>query len=119
MGLRESTRQNSWILIGFLIGFYGNWSVTILDKLSFENLLQILAVGGSFVILFGYLLELTATKKTPYLFYIFGLTHSLFIYLAIIIEGTDQLRSSFTYVGVTLWFMVLIIERSRIRKYER
>lgn len=118
MGLRESARHNSWILIGFVIGFYGNWFVTILDRLSYENILQQLAVGFSFVVLLGYLLELTSTKKTQYLNYFFGLTHPLLIYLAIVIEGAEHLSSSYNYVGVTLWAMVLLIERMRIRRYE-
>lgn len=118
MGLRERAKENSWILISFLIGFYGNWFVTTLDRFSYENMLQIGFVGASFIILFGYLLELTSTKKTPYLNYILGMLHILSIYWAIIIEGTEHLFNSYTYVGVVLWAMVLFIERMRIRRYE-
>jgi len=63
--MEASQSERRWVLIGILIGFYGNWYFNLLSKIGEATDMSILLVWGiSFLSLFAYCTELWTLKKT-------------------------------------------------------
>jgi len=116
--------QNLWVLMGLLVGFYGNWYFNLLTK--FEEVFDLgvfLAASLSATTLFFYCLEITKTWNRgilwnfPYSFYLSSLhllsTYSLLVYL----EGSFLPPNPIRMIGLILWVIIILNEIGERKRF--
>ena len=106
---------------GVVIGIYGNWLISFIDKISFEfavyqGLYQSLCVGGSFATLlmlfaFSIFRPALVTRRTGF---ILALGHAVGNYGALWAEGWTTKLHTFYWIGTFLFAIIYFIELQRV-----
>ena len=129
-------REGLALFEGIIMGIYGNWLISAVDKITFTNVLiflgnplwwyQLVCMISSFASLIA-LLGL-GVFRPRWLFrnrwvsrlYIAVLAsgHLLFIYCALYVEGFSFQNFLFFVIGCMLFFLIYISELRRLRRNE-
>ena len=116
--------QNLWVLMGFLVGFYGNWYfnlISTLEEQMFQNsgtaveVLLYVVLGVSAFSLFYYCYEITSTKRGkswifPHSFYLSSIHLVSTYYLLVYIEGNLLPPNPVSMIGILLWVFLILRE---------
>jgi hypothetical protein len=116
---------------GIVIGIYGNWLISFIDKISFlrEPIVlgvvfigyQIMAVGLSFatlLILFAFSMFRPDTV-TRWFGFVLGVGHVVGIFGALFAEGFTISLTVFYCIGVILFLIIYTLELRRVRMSRR
>lgn len=104
--------ERLWVLIGILVGFYGNWYFNLLTKLeTIQDEIVLLFWIASAVSLFAYCTEIIHWKKTIIanrvrLGLVLAITHLLTTGVIYIIASLSILQ----FTGIVLWFLISVNE---------
>ena len=127
--MEDRNRERLILFEGILIGIYGNWLVSLLDRITFTKVLVVLGVALWFYQLFCVIISFTClilmfayrlfmTKKTlkSWDFAIFASGHLLCAFFALYIEMLNTSVSMllhnvlFFIIGALLFFLIYICE---------
>ncbi len=119
---RIGRTKRSELLIGVMIGIYGNWLIAVLEKIGGDVTTQTGFFGVSIFFLMFYFMEAftesekqTLIGKIPMsvpLKTIFGLVHVLFVLASLSFAGIFSEEIVFTWFGVAIWVMLMSFERT-------
>jgi len=112
----ERKIEREWMLLGFLMGFYGNWYFNLLITLETPNIIVGLVWGASFISLLMYCTEIISLeksiigKKVPiHLSVVLASIHPIATYG--MIWMTKGNPTSLIYItGLSLWFFISLRE---------
>jgi len=113
-------RLNLDFLEGIIIGIYGNWLISLIDKINFETLspLYIVFLSVSFTV-FAWLFIWTIVKGHPISFgktIVVLAVHFSFWFIPYTIQGVFSIEKSFfSFVGATLFLALIFAEMARTR----
>jgi len=112
--------KESELLIGVMIGVYGNWLIAFLEKLNQANNIQVILFGFSFLPFLWYFQEIfTRLEHQKWVGFIPLKTFLGIFYLGTIVSllTVSKLVTSeplFSWTGMALWFMLMMVERREI-----
>lgn len=115
--------EKLWILMGLLIGFYGNWYFNLLSDVEINllrysdsaNELMIITITSlSAFLLFFYCYEITKSDRKvfrglPHSFY-FAAFHLLTTQVLLFYISEDFIANPIRNIGCLLWFFIILRE---------
>lgn len=121
--------EKLWILMGFLIGFYGNWYFNLLSDVeknlpkysgSINETVLVLFTSLSAFLLFFYCYEITKTNKKlfrgyPSSFYLAAF-HLITTQVLLFYISEDFIANPIRNIGWFLWFFIMLRERDLRKK---
>ena len=109
--------KKSELLIGVMIGVYGNWLIAIVEKLGEANLFPMMLFAFSFVPFVLYFHEIfteierqTWVKMVP-LKNILGVTYLILVFVSLWISGIYTSETLLSWTGIALWTVLMLVER--------
>lgn len=112
-------RLNLDVLEGIIIGIYGNWLISLIDKINFETLspLYIVFLFISFTV-FAWLFIWTIVKGHPISFgktIVVLAVHFSFWFIPYTFQGVSIEKLFFSFVGATFFLALFVAEMARTR----
>jgi len=115
--------ETAWILLGIMIGFYGNWYISIIEKITqFTDTQYILLVASLSSISLYFLLItslriLQAPIVTPlrYVTMIPSGIHGITTFY--LVNNVNTTVNEFKLIGYFIWLTIIIIEFTRLKRY--
>lgn len=110
---------------GIIMGIYGNWLISAVDKITFtQALFQLFFMISSFAFLILFVGSwifrprwLFRNRRVGrYNVAVFGAGHLIFIYLALLAEGFSFKNLFFFTIGAILFFIIYYIELRRLKR---
>ena len=108
--------QRSELLMGVMIGFYGNWLIQLLDKIKIENMFSQIMLLSSFAPLFIYFWIAYTNIEDQIVFNLITIKGAMgFIHFILIISSTalsSILVEEYIFIlpGIFFWLSLLIVE---------
>lgn len=108
--------KKSELLIGVMIGIYGNWLIALVEKLENTELSAILLFVVSFAPFISYFYEIhTEIENQSWLRWmpsktILGTIYILLIFGSLMLSGLFETESLFSASGIVFWFMLMKVE---------
>ena len=109
--------KKSELLIGVMIGIYGNWLIAIVEKLEKTNPFAILLFTFSFAPFVLYFVEIfTEIEKQFWIKLIslknfLGSIYLVMVFVSLWISGVYQSEPLFSWTGIALWAVLMAVER--------
>jgi hypothetical protein len=112
--------KRSELLIGVMIGVYGNWLIALLEKLNQADNIQVILFGFSFLPFLWYFQEIfNGLEHQKWVGFIprkkfLGAFYLIIIAGLLVVSNLVASEGLFSLTGVIFWVMLMVVERREV-----